>query len=51
MFQPNVAIIRFENMVEVNAFGQSHIYSLMLSQLVETTSRNEYVNKLSNITA
>jgi hypothetical protein len=34
MFQPNVAIIRFEYMFEVIALGQSHIYSSMLSHLM-----------------
>jgi hypothetical protein len=32
MFQPNVAIIRFEYMFEVIALGQLHIYSVMMSQ-------------------
>jgi hypothetical protein len=39
MFQPNVAIIRFEYMFEVIALGQSHIHSSMFLNVVSLLSQ------------
>jgi hypothetical protein len=39
MFQPNVAIIRFEYMFEVIALGQSHIHSSMFLDVVSINDK------------